>query len=308
MTLQRGLYYIARLIKNVFSLRGLAALLSSFGALWLVVEILDYFFRDTRLAPAIQAYWWVFGGAGIVIALRVCRPVLSVTCKLKDRDVAIEIAIGDLFSFPGAVVVGSNSTFDTRISREMISEQSIQGQFTRRYYGDEVVLDRELDGGLNGQDAEELKGRRIGKSKRYPIGTVVRLNPKDRRAYFVAIAHINEHGVASGTFEDLKQSVAKLWTFLGERGLKEPVVMPVLGSGFSRLAQPRQIIVQEVIKSFVAACSEKTFCEKLTIVLAEADVLAHQVDLEVLGDFVSHTCMYTEFASPNAARVGTPTG
>lgn len=308
MTFQRGIYYITRLIKNAVSLRGLGALLSSFGTLWLVVQILNYFVKDPSWAPAVQTHWWIFGGAGVLIALLVCRPILSISHGLKDRDVSIEIAVGDLLSFPGAVVVGTNSTFDTHISRELISERSVQGQFTRRYYGDEVQLDKELSTGLNGEHAEELKGKRVGKAKRYSIGTVARLNPKNRTAYFVAIAHINEHGVASGTFEDLKQSLAKLWTFLGEKGLKEPVVMPVLGSGFSRLKESRQVLVQEIIKSFVAACAEKTFCEKLTIVLAEADVRAHQVDLEVLGEFVSHVCMYTEFASSSAAKIGTPTG
>lgn len=306
MTFRRAFYYIRTLGRNIVSLKGISAVLSSFGALWLGVEIADYFFKGTALPSAIQGHWWIFAVLGVTVALWICRPIVAVSAKLKDRDVTIEIAIGDLFSFGGAIVVGANSTFDTRISRELISEDSIQGQFTRRYYGDEVQLDAELNTGLSGMAVEDLRGQRIGKTKRYPMGTVVRLNPRGRTGYFSAIAHINEHGVASGTFEDLKQSLGQLWVFIGQRGLKEPLVMPVLGSGFTRLTQPRQAIVQEIIKSFIAACSEKTFCDKLTIVLGENDVLKHQIDLGVLGDFLRHVCMYTEFAVNNGARVGTP--
>ncbi len=306
MTLHRALYYIQILLRNLYSLKGLSALLSSFGALWLCVEIADYFFKKTPIPPLIESLWWLFFLLGVMTAIWICRPTLRVTEKLKDRDIAIEIVIGDLFSLDGAIVVGSNSTFDTRVSRELIAENSVQGQFTKRYYGGELQLDAELNTALNGIPSEELNGQRVGKTKRYPLGTIVRLNPKDRTGYFVAIAHINEHGVASGTFEALKEALGLLWLFVGQRGLKEPLVVPVLGSGFTRLTPPRQVIVQEIIKSFIAACSERTFCEKLTIVLAENDVIKHQIRLEDLRDYLHHVCTYTEFASNTGERLGTP--
>ena len=308
MKATRALFYIRTIVRNLFSFKGISALLSSFGALWLCVEIADHFFKNTSLPSDIQSLWWLFFLSGVITAIWICRPILKVTARLKDRDVAIEIAVGNLFSFDGAIVVGSNSTFDTRLSRELISEDSVQGQFTKLYYGDEIQLDAELNTALNlnGIPPEELEDQRVGKTKRYPLGTVVRLNPKRRTGYFLAIAHINEHGVASGTFEDLKQSLGQLWVFVGQRGVKEPLIMPVLGSGFTRLTPPRQVIVQEIIKSFIAACSETTFCDKLTIVLGENDVPKHQIDLGALGDYLYHVCTYTEFALNRGERVGTP--
>ncbi|PKN35615.1 MAG: hypothetical protein CVU61_01990 [Deltaproteobacteria bacterium HGW-Deltaproteobacteria-19] len=121
----------------------------------------------------------------------------------------------------------------------------------------------------------------------------------------MAIANINEHGVAEGTFEDLLQSLGQLWVFIGQRGLKEPLVIPVLGSGFTRLKQGRQLIMQEIIKSFIAACSEKTFCENLTIVLNGDDVLKHQIDFVALGNYLNHVCLYADFAMNNSDRIGT---
>jgi len=151
---------------------------------------------------------------------------------------------------------------------------------------------------------DELPVGRTGKNRRYPIGTVVRLNPRNRSAYFVTIAHINEHGVASGTYEQLKVALANLWVFVGDRGMKEKLITPVLGTGFSRLASPREEVVREIVKSFVAACTEKVFCDKLTVVLSPRDVEHYQMSLTRLGDYLRHICCYTEFSSNDEPKRG----
>jgi len=290
----------------MISIQALVAVLSSFGALWLAVEISTFFFADTQLPVTIRKSWQWFGVIGLFIATWLCRPHLSESYMLNGRDVTIEIAVGDLFAFPGALIIGSNTTFDTRISRELISERSVQGIFTRRFYGDETQLDVELSSGLSGLPCHELSGSRVGKTKKFPMGTCVRLNPKKRTGYFVAIADINEHGVASGTFNDLKEALAHLWVFIGRRGLKESLVMPVLGTGFSRLSQTREEIVREMIKSFIAACSERTLADKLTIVITPEDVSKHRISLDELGAFLRHECRYASFSNNNQQAVGTP--
>lgn len=303
MRAARAIYYVTTLTRNVLSLKGATALLSSLGVLYTVLKCADYF--QFAKQSDVQRFWWVFLGAGAMGAIWTCRPKLSFACKLKDRDVTIEIAIGDLFSFEGGLIIGTNTTFDTHVSTEQISEKSVQGQFTKKYYRDFSSLDEELNARLAGLEHVTLDGHRIGKANRYPIGTAVRLKPKGRMGYFLAICDVNEHGVASGSFEGLKQALGQLWLFVGTRGQKEPLVMPVLGSGYTRLRQPRQIITQEIIKSFIAACSERTFCERLTIVLDDKDVLKNEVDLEALGRYLQHVCTYTEFSSSSDERVGT---
>lgn len=303
MTQARAVYYGRTLAKNLFSLKGATATLSSLGVLYTVLKCADYF--NLARQSAIQPYWWAFLGAGGIGAIWICRPKLSSACKLKDRDISIEIAIGDVFAFNGALIVGTNTTFDTLISRELIDRTSIQGQFTNNYYGDHTSLDNELNSKLEGVDHEVLNGKRKGKANRYPIGTVVKLQPKDRTGYFVAICDINEHGSASGNFEQLKEALLQLWIFIGSHGAKEQLIMPVLGTRFMRLKPNRQVVTQEIIKSFIAACSEKTFCEKLTIVLHEKDVLDNKIDIDALGSYLQHLCRYTEFSTDTAERTGT---
>ena len=279
-------------------------LLSAFGALWMVVEITDYFAKDSLAIVLVHKHFGIFLLLGFGFTLWQCRPQMKIALKLKDRDVTITLAIGDLFSFKGAIVIGSNSTFD--VSSKVISEKSIQGQFTKNYYAGDGQLEAELDAQLRDLSYEDLDGKRRGKSRRYPIGSVVKLRPRDRTGYLLAISDINEHGTSSGTFEKLKQALAEFWVFVGSRGEKEPLVIPVLGTGFTRLPQSRQLVVQEIIKSFVVACAERVFCDNLTIVLRETDVLEKEINFISLGEYLKYVCLYTEFSARSTERIGTP--
>lgn len=308
MILVHNLQFTAAVwLGNVWSAKGAGGLLSPFGSLWLCIEIAEFFFHGTALPDRLRALWWLFALVGLGIATWSCRPRTSVVHKLSGRDVTIAVAIGDVFSFPGAMIVGSNTTFDTRLSTQLISKDSVQGAFTTKYYdGNETRLDSDLEAQLIDIEPEQLPGARAGKNKKYPTGTVIRLEPHQRRAYFVAIADINEHGVAVGSFRELKDSLAALWVFIGSRGIKEALVTPVLGTGFSRLTEPREEVVREIVTSFVAACSERVFTDRLTIVLSPRDVVENGISLDELGAFVRHVCLYTNFSTPDPDAVGSP--
>lgn len=306
MTISATWHYARRWLRSLASVKAVAALLSSFGALWLSVEIATFFLNGTTWPDHIRAAWMWFGGIGVLIAGGLCKPPRTVASKLYGRDVTIHITIGDMFSMRGALIVGSNTTFDTRIANELIAANSVQGIFTKRYYAGESQLDQELSAALVGYPSTELSDRRVGKTRRYAHGTCARLNPKDCTAYFVAIADINEHGTASSHIEALKDSLSSLWVFIGTRGTKEPLVIPILGTGFSRLSQTREEIVHEIIRSFIAACSERTFADSLTIAIAPQDVVKHGISLDCLGAFLAHECRYASFANNSRPAVGTP--
>ena len=286
-------------LKNIISGKLIFSILSSFGSLWLIVEIGTYFLGETSpVIINVKNGWIVFLFVGFFIAIILSKPKFTIDGKLSNRDITIEVAIGDFFKQKGALIISSNTTFDTHISKELISERSIQGQFTKQlYYGDEVQLDKDISYTLQYIQPEFLPGKRIGKNKKYPIGTTVRLNPKSQTVYMLAIANINEYGTASASYEDFKQALACLWLFIGSRGLKENLVIPVIGTGFSRLPQPREEIIREIIKSYIAACSESTFSDKLTIVISPADVEKHRINLGELEAYISHLCKYTVFSN-----------
>jgi hypothetical protein len=283
----------------------ISSVLESFGSFWLIVQIAEFFLDKTSLFIVnVKKYWYIFLIAGLFVAIIKSKPKFIIGGKLNNRDISIEVTVGNLFKQNGALVISSNTTFDTRISKDLISEKSIQGQFTKLlYYRDEKQLDNDISHALQDVRPEILSGKRIGKDKKYPIGTTIRLNPKNQTVYMLAMANINEHGVASASYEDLKQALACLWLFIGGRGLKENIVIPVVGTGFARLPQSREEIIREIIKSYIAACSESTFSDKLTIVISSSDIEKNKISLDELEKYIVHLCKYTVFSN-NTEKIG----
>ena len=100
--------------------------------------------------------------------------------RLNGRDVWIEIRVANIFDITdtnSAYIISTNTTFDASISRELISPQSLQGQFTEKYYDNEEHLESDLQKELAGKDAlpMTLKGDRKGNRERHEIGTVVKI-------------------------------------------------------------------------------------------------------------------------------------
>ena len=83
--------------------------------------------------------------------------------------------------------------------------------------------------------------------------------------------------------------------------------MPVLGTGFSRIQETREEVLREIVQSFVAACSEWVFCEKLTIVISPSDAAMHNISIEEIGSYLTHVCRYTRYSSGSSDASGTGT-
>ena len=74
--------------------------------------------------------------------------------------------------------------------------------------------------------------------------------------------------------------------------------MPILGSGFSRLNATREVILREIVKSFVAATHAGKFCECLTIIIRPKDYFEGKIDLESIDCFLKQECQYGNSMSP----------
>lgn len=273
------------------------------GVIWLIIEVISFF--STKLGGQIKDNWMLLILICFVWLIWANRAILLVSQRLFSRDIIIEIRVDDFFRVKGSYIIGSNTTFDTLISKDMISEKSLQGQFTNRYYDNVSHLDSDLDQALINDVYTEINTSKKGKTKRYEIGTVAKLNHKNTESYFVAIADLNDHGTAYTTFENIKVSLVKLWDFIANRGGIEPLVIPILGTGFSRIEVPREEIIKEIILSFIAACSSKRFAEKLTIVIYPKDFKTYDINLTELQQFLTYQCKYVEFKSANDIGGGT---
>lgn len=256
-------------------------------------------------------HWWfviLLTLLASIIALITLKPTTSVKARLKQRDLNIYIEVGDLFVPNKTLVIGTNTSFDTSFENNLINPTSLQGQFTKRFYGDTVqYLDADLNKSLDGVNSTSLKRqeKRVGKLEQYPIGTVAKIAPKNQEAYLVAMARINTHGVASTTIEDIRTALSALWIHISEKGGGLPSLrVPILGTGFGKLTETREQVVREILRSFVAACASDRFCDEFTIVISVKDFIEHQIDLNELGDFLKYLTSYTEMRSASDTGSG----
>lgn len=305
MTLIRVTFFLKRLLANIWSLRCAGHLFAALGLLWSLVQAIDISFGWNNRNEILPRLFWYSLGTGMLYALARVWPQGRVSCKLRDQDVTVEIRVADIFSLPGSIIVGTNTTFDTEVSGRLIAESSIQGTFTKKFYSSATQLDAELDNALSGESFVEVPGPRVGKRRRYAIGTCIRLHPKGRDAYFLAIANINEHGVAGSNVNNLQSALPKLWEYVATRGLKENLLVPVLGTGFSRLGIPRDRVIHEIILTFLISCSQRTFCDKLTIVVSPQDLARFSISLQELGDFLRHHIRYRSPSALSGGNFGT---
>ena len=273
-------------------------LLASYGAIWLAADSVSFFSDDAKLFLSTKGVWYCL--LGLLPACFFSRPRMAIGSQLKDRDITIEIRIANAFEVPGDLVVPINTTFDTDLDGRIPKANSIQGEFTRRYYDSEVHhLDLDIDKALAKENYhyEELPEKNRGKKRQYPIGTVIQLQRKERLFYLLANTHINDAGVASTTIESLRESLTELWKYISEKGSKGDVVIPLLGTGKGRLGEKREDIFLDIIRSFIASCSSGTYCDKLVVAIYPPDVTQYKIDLNYLQTLLKYSCKYARFES-----------
>ena len=269
------------------------AFVEGIGSLWIIVEAYAFFGAPEKVT-AIRSAWWAFLLAGGAMGLWWARPRLRLTRRISGTDADLTVRVGDIFNIPGDMIVGTNTTFDTALHNGTINPRSIQGRFTL----DETSvddLDRDIDHALVGvEPVREVAAtdKPFGKATQYPIGTVATVRGQSRRAHLVAIATFNAQRVANSTTEDILAALPAVWEHVRSHGDMDDIVIPVLGSGFSRVKATRGELIAEIIRSFVAAAREGRFCEHLTIVIWTEDFAAGRVKLQTLERILDHECNF----------------
>ena len=121
------------------------------------------------------------------------------------------------------------------------------------------------------------------------------VNRQGRRVYLLPIADMNISGSAVCDLSKVSDALSGLWEYLGTGGRHEKeLLVPVLGTGAGRLKESRATIIQETIASFIAASSQETVCETLSIVIYPRDFYRFRMDMEDLGYFLGSQCRYWE--------------
>lgn len=303
-----GLYFAKTYVRGrLFTWRTVIVYFSMLGALWLMLEVLSFLSTPVREAVEgnISVFFTLLGLSflGILVAR---KPDIEIRERIDGTDIFIKIRVGDILNADQSCVISTNTTYDTDITTGIISKNSLQGQFTLKYYSTHRHLDTDLEPRLREiDDVVDLchETDRKGKKQRYPLGTVVKLQHNGRIFYLLAMANMNTQGNAECDFSMISDSLNQLWQFLGEGGeYEQELLIPVLGTGHGRLPEKREEIVQEIINSFVAASTQKRVCETLTIMIHSADFYKFALKMDELRHYLSAQCRYSRIRrSPGRA-------
>lgn len=251
-------------------------LLHVFGVLWLLVEATSYFIDDAT-SNTLKDLWWVFLIIGFIIAAIRLKPKRRFSFIVDDRDITVELVVGDIFKEKGTVVVGSNTGFIT--SNEIISSNSIQGVFCNKYFPSIQPVNDQITSQIQDLPCE--------------FGTTVTVRGSSKTGYFCAIAEVNDSGIAKSNIENLRVSLVGLWSYLSDNAEKNIINLPILGSGFSRISAKREELVKEILLSFFAAISQNTFCDGIRVVIHPSDIRTFNIDVNELARYFEYSCKYS---------------
>ncbi len=292
-------YFIGKIygiLQQFSTKRFAAALLQVYGAIWLFLEATDFFYPVS--SNNLKSYWWVFLIIGIITGLIHAWPKLSISAKIRDTDSFIEIRVIDMFAVDASYIMGTTRTFDT--SKETVSPNSTQGQFTKLFFNDTPsLLDIQIESSLKNIPYKDLpeEKKKAGKRLLYPVGTVAKVvGDKGKRAYLVAFMTLNEKGVGcKAELEDFQFALTKIWEDIKEYGdVSHLLCCGILGSAFSRLKLTREELIRKIIKSFIAESRKGNFCDRLIIAIYPPDFQKGMVSFDRLRQIIEYESYYKD--------------
>lgn len=258
----------------LLSRRGVESILAIFGGIYLLIESLDFFKIYSRDVYSSYAFF-IFLALSILIAIAIRRPIHSISIPFPKHDFVIEVRVGNLFEVVGSIMISTNTRFEADVSGGKISPDSLQGQFTGKYFtGNQTELISSI--------SRELK--QMGESELYPLGTTIPISTHGKTFYFTAMANLNEMGNAETTPENVKIALDGLWKYVREAGELQNIAVPVVGTGRGRLGLSRNKTIALIAESFVKAAERFKFSDKLIIMIRPEDARNFCVNLYDVKD------------------------
>jgi hypothetical protein len=195
--------------------------------------------------------------------------------ELKSTEVDIEgtkviIKEGDIFAEEGLKAIAFNEYFDTLVDDKVVARKTINGLFINKFFADSTAsLDEFIEEYFQNSDAKVIEHpkRKAGKTKKYGIGTTCVYEG----FLLTAFAKFDEQNKAVLTMPEYIEFLIKFWDQVNRVYAQQSVVVPIFGSGITRIKEHRNIQDEDLLKIMLWTfrISEMRFKHpaKLTIVI-----------------------------------------
>lgn len=241
-----------------------------------------------------QIVFWIALIIGVISIIIFNIPKKEYVFNIKNRDIKIILKVGDILKEKFAIVVPTNTTFDTKMENDFISIHSVQGQVQDKYFKNNIsTLDCLIEKELENSPFIELTDRKSSKNKKYEIGTTVEINQNGKRFYFLADSDINSKGqTINPSTMNITDALSRLWQHIGEVGHVEPIAIPIIGTGRMGIVSSREEIFKNIIFSFVANNTTKKISTELIVYIRKEDIKKYNIDINELIEYMKFTCKY----------------
>lgn len=278
-------------IKNVWPVikKNIISGLVYIGTIVTINEVLNFF--KVNISQTIFSCTLIVGMIVIIIGN---WPKKEYVFNIIGRDIKIKLKIGDIVKEKNAIIVPTNTTFDTKMENDFISIHSVQGQIQDKYFKCDISnLDCLIEKELKNIEFTELIDRKESKSKRYEIGTTIEINQKSKRFYFLADSDINEKGkTINPSMMNITDALSRLWQYIGKYGHVEPIAIPIIGTGRMGIVNSREEILKHIIFSFVANNTSEKIATELIIYIRQEDIKKYDIDLNEIIEYIKYTCKF----------------
>ena len=188
-----------------------------------------------------------------------------------------EIAVGDIFeqSPDDFKVIAFNEYFDTSVDDDLISKNSLNGQYLLRNYPNDNDIQKfntrlSNDPRLR-HDIKEtnVKRKMGGNTTRYDLGSIF----KDDDYFLVAFSKFNDKNEANLRLTEYAQCLLKFWSEVNTLYNQKTVVLPLLGSGITRHKDSNatnQALLEVLIWTFKISKVKFKEPSKIRIVIRES--------------------------------------
>lgn len=252
------------------------------------LELLNKYIGDTVHYGSLITNGWSLLIVCAAFSLLENREKVSVSGILSSKDFQIEVVIDDIFSVDASsIVIPTNSFFITKMDKEYISAESVQGAFQNKYFKNNLeTLDAMIRDSLEKQKScldnyifPDINGK-------YPIGTVAEISLHNKHYYFLAISDVNQAGKPiNQKYENVSIALQKLMRYIFSNGYCDTLAIPLIGSGRAAIADAsREKILVDIINSF--SSQKDKIVQKLRICINPKDYIDDYIDMSRIESYM----------------------
>jgi len=249
----------------------------------------------------IEIIFLLIGGAFFISVYKNC-PKNECIYRVKNvkSELFVSICLGDVLNDKGNILIPSNSCFDTSMDNGIISVECVQGQFQKMYYPENTsMLDKSIYEALKDNNSfKNIKRDYPMKSKRYPLGTIAKLNVvnngSSKRIYLLAVADTNKFCKTENlTVDTYLHMLENFWKQMSIYGHTEGrLAMSVLGVGKAGYPIGVEEAIAYIVSSYISAAKNNSLVGNLAIYIDWNAINHKKIDVRKINKHVEAMCEY----------------